>query len=236
MKINDINIEKYGAKQLTVDMQPAQDQADVEWINGAMLPTTGTSTKTFASLELTLLLHATGQDQLTRNIAELIAALAPGAELTLDGYRDRFVAWYVSSKITKVLRRKDYRKMTLKFKGYLAGNLIRNVYQGTQEAVIRRIGARPTPVQLTITPANTIPEIIVEGLTEDPIVISKLTADTSITIDGRTGMATEHRPGYRNPKSQDVDLWEPPGLHDKIAIIKWSAPAEVVVEYRPIWL
>ena len=39
MKVNNVDIRKYDAKQLTVDVQPPSISVNYEWITGAALPT-----------------------------------------------------------------------------------------------------------------------------------------------------------------------------------------------------
>ncbi len=232
MTINGINIEKFGAVQLTVDMQPPQDEANVEWIDGAVVPTDSRTTTTFSTLELVLLFRGSDPGRIVQAIGEVTQLLTAGAELELDGYRDKFRAWYKSSKIEKILRSKTRRKLTLNFQGYLHGELIKKTYRFVTQATVMREGARTTPVILTVLPANDLGEITVEGLTDDPIVISNLTAGVPVTIDGRDGTAEEN--GIN--KGRDVSMWEPPTLKTRETTVRWSAEAAVTVEYWPIWL
>ena len=233
MTINGVNIEKYGARQMTVDIQPAQDAATVEWIDNALTPTEGTTTTTFSTLEVVLLVKGSDPGRITQSIAEIMQLLTSGAELSLDGYRDKYRAWYQTSKIEKIQRSKHHRKLTLTFQGYLHSDLVTKTYTGVTEATVKRLGARPTPVILTVTTEQDMDTFTVEGLTDDPITISNLMMGIPIIIDGRDGTAEENGEN----KGTDVSLWEPPALRSKTVALRFSsAAATVTIKYWPIWL
>lgn len=231
MTINGTNIEKFGAELLTVEMQPAQDKANVEWIDGAYTPTGSRTTRTFSTLEIVLLFRGTDQGRIIQAIGEVTQLLTDGAELALDGYRDKFRAWYTGSKVEKILRSKTRRKLTLSFQGYLHGDLVKKTFQGVMEAPVKRQGARPSPVTLTITPEEDVAEFTLDGLGEQ-IKISNMTAGVPVVIDGRDGTAAQSG----RSKAADVILWEPPTLTQRETTLRWSAAAAVTVEYWPIWL
>lgn len=234
MKINGIDVEKFGAKQLTVNIQPAQDADGVEWIPGAAIPTPKKTTTTFATVEIVLLFRGSDPGRITRQIGDALHLLkaTEGADLELRGYRDNFKGWYVSSTIGKFERNKTHRRLTVNMKGYLHGTTIRKTFTGTQSTTIRRAGARPAPVILTVTPETDLTEIEIAGLTEDPITINNLTAGVPVIIDGRDGTAQE----AGESKAADVDMWEAPTLTGTDVTVTWSAAAAVTLEYQPIWL
>ena len=233
MRINNEPIEKYGATLLTWEMQPAQDATVVEWIDKALVPTPGTTTITFGTATAVLYFRGTDPGRIVQSIAELLRLLASEALLKVPGYRGEYVAYLTTSKIEKVQRSKTRRKMTLNFKGYLRGDKQLRKYQGVTTATLFRVGARPTPVILTVTPRTDMETFTVAGFTDDPITITNLSAGIPVTIDGRDGTAWERGVS----KGADVDLWEPPALRDTVAALEFSdaAPA-VTVEYWPIWL
>lgn len=233
MKINNEPISKYGATLLTFDIQAAQDETAVEWVDKAILPTSGDTTATFGSATAVLYFRGTTLDEIVRNIAQVLQQVKDEALLKVPGYRGEYVAYLVSSQIDKVQRSKTRRKLTLTFKGYLRGEKQHREFWGVTTAKLKRVGARPAPVILTISPEMDMDAFTVTGLTETPIVISNLTAAVTVTIDGRDGTAWENGVS----KNADVDLWEPPALREPETTLEFSrADAKVTVEYLPVWL
>ena len=233
MKINNEPISKYGAKLLTFEIQAAQDATAVEWVDKAILPTPGDTTVTFGSATAVLYFRGTTLDEIIRNIAQVLERLKDETLLKVPGYRGEYVAYLTGSQIDKVQRSKTRRKLTLTFKGYLRGDKQRREFWGVTTAKLTRVGARPAPVILTISPEMDMDTFTVAGLTETPIVISNLSAVRAVTIDGRDGTAWEDGVS----KNADVDLWEPPALREPETTLEFSrADAKVTVEYLPVWL
>lgn len=233
MRINNEPIEKHGATLLTWEIQPAQDATAVEWIDRALTPTPGTTTITFGTAQAVLYFRGTDPGRIAQSIGEVLRQLASEALLKVPGYRGEYVAYLTDSKIEKVQRSKTRRKLTLNFKGYLRGDKQLRKYQGVTTAALTRVGARPAPVILTVTPQTDMETFTVAGFTDDPITITNLSAGIPVTIDGRDGTAWERGVS----KGADVDLWEPPALRDPVAALEFSDAAPLVtVEYWPIWL
>ena len=233
MRINNEPIEKYGATLLTWEIQPAQDANAVEWIDKALVPTPGTTTITFGTAQAVLYFRGTDPGRIVQSVAEVLRLLTSEALLKVPGYRGEYVAYLTTSKIEKVQRSKTRRKLTLNFKGYLRGDKQLRKYQGVTAATLTRVGARPTPAILTVTPKTDMKTFTVAGFTADPITITNLSAGIPVTIDGRDGTAWERGVS----KGADVDLWEPPALRDPVAALEFSdAAPTVTVEYWPIWL
>lgn len=233
MRINNEPIAKYGATKLTFEIQPAQDETAVEWIDKAVVPTIGTTTVTFGTAKAVLYFRGPDRAKIIQNMAQLLSMLTSEALLKVPGYRGEYVGYLKSSNIDQVLRSKTRQKLTLEFRGYLRGEMQRQQFWGVTEAKLIRVGARPTPVILTISPEVDMDSFTVEGLTDDPITITNLSAAVSVTIDGRDGTVWERDVS----KGTDVDLWEPPALRDPVAALKFSrSDAMVTVDYWPIWL
>lgn len=233
MRINNEPIAKFGATKLTFEMQPAQDAVAVEWIDKAVAPTPGTTTVTFGTAKAVLYFRGPDRSKIIQNMAQLLAMLTSEAILKVPGIRGEYVGYLKTSNIAQVLRSKTRQKLTLEFQGYLRGDKQQRKYQGVTAAQLIRVGARPTPVILTITPQADMESFAVAGFTDDPIMITNLSAGVPVTIDGRDGTAWERGVS----KGADVDLWEPPALRDSVAALKFSrGDALVTVDYWPVWL
>lgn len=233
MRINGQSIEKFGARLLTFELQPAQDEVAVDWVAKGLTPIKGDTTVTFGTAKAVLYFRGTDPGRIVQSVAEVLALLEKEAVLTVPGYRGQYVAFKTTSNIEKVQRSKTRRKLTLNFKGYLRGDKQVRKYQGAAEAKLNRVGARPTPVILTITPTSDMDSFTIGGLTDDPITITNLSAGIPVTIDGRDATAWERGVS----KATDVDMWEPPALRKQTAVLTFSSAAPTVtVEYWPIWL
>lgn len=233
MRINNEPIAKFGATKLTFEMQPAQDAVAVEWIDKAVAPTPGTTTITFGTAKAVLYFRGPDRSKIIQNMAQLLALLTSEAILKVPGIRGEYVGYLKTSNIAQVQRSKTRQKLTVEFQGYLRGEMQRQQFNGITEAKLKRVGARPTPVILTVTPQTDMETFTVAGFTDDKITITNLSAGIPVTIDGRDGTAWERGVS----KGTDVDLWEPPALRDPVADLKFShGDVKVTVDYWPIWL
>lgn len=233
MRINGQSIEKFGATLLTFELQPAQDEVTADWVAQGLAPIKGDTTVTFGTAKAVLYFRGTDPGRIVQSMAEVLALLEEEALLAVPGYRGQYVAFKTSSNIEKVQRSKTRRKLTLEFKGYLRGDKQVRKFQGVTEANLTRVGARPAPVILTITPAYDLDSYTIGGLTDDPITITNLSAGVPVTIDGRDATAWERDVS----KAADVDMWEPPALRKQTAALTFSdAAPTVTVEYWPVWL
>lgn len=238
MRINGTEVAKHGAKQLTVEIQPPQDKAAAEWVQGALEPLAGEeTTHTFDEIKIGLIFRGPDPGTILRNIGHVLELLKKETVLDLDGYRDNFRAWYRGSEIKKVGRSKRVRLVDLEFVGYAVGKEVTKVFRGKRTAEIVREGSRATPVIVTILPTQNLEAFTIGGLTDDPIVVRDLTAGVEVVIDGRDGSSVERAGTTIANKAKDVDLWEPPALKQERTALSFSETApKVTITYTPIWL
>lgn len=233
MRINNQNIEKFGATLLSFEIQAAQDAVTVDWVPKGLSPVKGDTTITFGTAKAVLYFRGTDPGRIVQSMAEVLEMLGTEALLTVPGYRGQYVAYLTTSSIEKVQRSKTRRKLTLNFKGYLRGDKQVREFRGAKTAKLTRVGARPTPVIVTITPAADMGSFTIGGLSDDPITVTNLSKGVPVTIDGRDATAWERG----KSKAQDVDMWEPPALRQRTAELTFSSTAPTVtVEYWPVWL
>ena len=75
MKIDGIDIRKYNAKQLTVDIQPPKIAIETEWIDGAPVPLEFETYIKAGTLKLSILFRGDSRNQIVRNVSEFMTLL-----------------------------------------------------------------------------------------------------------------------------------------------------------------
>ena len=84
MKVNGIDIRKYNAKQLTVDLQPPSFSANTEWLEGAATPHEFETEVQYGTLKLTILFRGSGRSEIVRTVSEMLALMTQRTELALE--------------------------------------------------------------------------------------------------------------------------------------------------------
>ena len=233
MKVNSVDIRKYNAKQLTVDMQPPSIAVNSEWVEGAPTPQEFKTQVQYGSLTVKLLFRGRGRSGIVRSISEFLSLMAQGSELQLDGYKGSYIAYLESEDIEKT-KVADRYLLTLKLKGYLADPEVVNEYRGESVARFTTLGTRDAPCTIEVMPQTNMQEYIISGFGKNDIIINNLEKGKAIIIDGRKGTVTQEGQN----KFGDCDMWEFPVLEKrKENVIRFSSShCDVKIHYRPMWL
>lgn len=233
MKVNGIDIRKYNAKQLTVDLQPASFKANTEWLEGAATPHEFETEIQYGTLKLTILFRGSGRSEIVRTVSEFLALMKQRTELKLDGYKGSYIGDITSNNLAKTKQANRYI-LTLQFNGYLADAEVVNTYKGVREAKFTTLGTRPTPCIITVHPTTDLQQLTISGFGEYDIIISDLKKDVEVIIDGEKGTVTE---GGQN-KFGDCDMWEFPVLTNGVEndITFSSNKCDIEIRYSPMWL
>lgn len=127
MKIDGIDIRKYNAKQLTVDIQPPKIAVQNEWIDGAPVPLEFETFIKGGTLKLSILFRGDSRSQIVRNVSEFMALLTHGVVLQLDGYKGYFNGKLTDDTLAKTIVKTRYT-LNLTFTGYMIDDEIKNTY------------------------------------------------------------------------------------------------------------
>ncbi len=233
MKIGDIDIRKYNAKQLTVEFQPPDASVNTEWIDGAATPYEYTSYIKYGKLTLSILVRGNDRNEITRTISYIMALLTHTVSLSLDGYKGTYRGALTDSEIVKTTSKTRYL-LNLEFDGYMVDAAITHEYIDVTSAQFETLGTRETPCVLEITPTVDLQTFTISGFGDDDITISNLQREKTIIIDGARGTATVDGANAFG----DVDLWAFPTLAagKRVTLLFSSNKCIVTIRYNPMWL
>lgn len=233
MKVNSVDIRKYNAKQLTVDIQPPPIAINSEWVEGAPTPHEFHTQVKYGSLKLKILFRGSGRNEIIRYISEFLSLMTKKSEIQLDGYKGIYVGELQSENIEKTKVGTKYI-LNLDFSGYMTDEEVVNEYRGKDEAMFETLGTRDAPCIIEIMPRKDIQEFAISGFGSDDIIIRNLEEGKKVIIDGKNGTVTQEG---RN-KFADCDMWEFPVLRKKkVNMVEFSSmDCDVKVHYSPMWL
>lgn len=232
MKVNDIDISKYGAKQLTADVQPPSISANYEWVTGAVLPMELESEVQMGHLKLSVYLKGKNRDGIIRSASELMANFTKVCDLEIDGYTGKYRGFMTANDYAKTIA-KDRHILNIEFDGFFYDEEQELVFDGTDAAVVSKIGTRDTPCIIEIYAKSNLTNYIVRGFGDDNIVVSSLAAGKTVVIDGVTGLVT-----IDGENAFDlVSLWEFPKLAaGETSLTFSSTQATLKIRYTPMWI
>lgn len=233
MKIDGIDIRKFNAKQLTVDIQPPKIAVENEWIDGAPVPLEFETFIKAGTLKLSILFRGDSRSQIVHNVSNFMALLTHGVVMQLDGYKGYYTGKLTDDSLSKTIVKTRYT-VNLTFAGYMIDDEIKNTYIDKDTAQFDVLGTRDAPCIVEITPTVDMSEYRIDGFGDDPIIIKNLEAGKKIIIDGAAGTATQD--GVN--KFADVDLWDFPKLtHGQKYVLNFSSnKCVVVMRYNPMWI
>lgn len=233
MLVNGIDIRKYNAKQLTVNLQPPKISVNSEWAKGAATPHEFETEVQYGTLEITILFRGTGRNNIVRKVSEFLSLMTKRSRIQLDGYKGTYIGDMTSDSLKKT-KAPDRYILTVKFNGYLVDNVVTNVYKSAHGAKFTTLGTRDAPCVVEITPQSSLQQLTISGFGEDDIILKNLQAGKTVIIDGERGTVTQDGEN----KFADCDMWAFPVLKkDQENIIRFSSDkCDVTIHYSPMWM
>jgi phage-related protein len=232
LKVNNIDIRKYGAKQLTADVQPPSMDTNYEWITRALLPMEFQSDVQMGHLKLSVYFRGKDRNDLIRQTSNFMKNFRGSCDLELDGYQGTYKG-YITSDDYEKKSVKDRYVVNLEFDGFFFDDEIEINLMGKTEATICNTGTRDAPCVIEVVAESTISNLTIKGLSDEAIIIEQLDRGSKLIIDGRNGIVT------MNGKNafEKVNIWEFPRLKagDNLIVLS-SASADVAVKYNPMWI
>lgn len=234
MKIGEVDIRAFQAKQLTVDILPPQTAVNKDWLPRALRPTESETETTFSSLEVKLLIRGRDRNDVTNKISDINALLQSGAALTLDGYERRFMAYATGNGEEKTLSKTKYLA-EFSFDGYWFSDQVEVRLQNEATVEFEAQGNRTPPCKVTIIPDEDIDELTITGFAE-VMTLRNLPRGATIIIDGENGIVTQDGAN----KFEDFDGWDFPYLNVKNgkmnAITFGTSKCDITITYNPMWI
>lgn len=234
MKIDDIDIRKFDAKQLTVEIVHPQTVVGVEMFDGALIPSESETYTPLSGVKVGVLFRGKSRDEVQTHISDFNAALQKGVVLTLDGYRRYFKAYLSANTSEKTISKGRY-KAEFTFVGYWFSDEVTISWQEQHEMIFETAGNRWTPCRVTITALEYIEEMRINGFPNE-ITVKIIPRGSTVVIDGETGFATMDGEN----KFKDVEMMEFPylktGVDKEHHLIFSDKNAIVTIQYKPMWL
>lgn len=232
MRINEINIKRYDAKQLTVEVIPPKIEVKTEWLEKKILPQELGMNLGIGNIKVTLLLGGESRSEIIRNASELLLNFSNATILDLDGYKGKYKGYLKNNSLMKTISPKRY-KLELELEGYLIDEMIEIDASNKSTVEFVANGTRKAPCIIEIIPQKDIGKLSIGGF-EEMISISNLTSGKIILIDSEKGIVLEE--GVN--KFAEIDMWEFPYIDiRRTNMVTFSdVTCNVKIKYSPMWI
>lgn len=232
MKVNGIDIRKYDAKQLTVDVQPPGINVNYEWITRALLPAEFDTDVTMGHLKLSVYFRGQNRNKIIRTASEFMQHFTKSCDLNLDGFKGTYKGYMTSSDYEKKNVKNRY-VLNLEFDGFFYDDQLDLVFDGKKTATVYNAGTRSAPCIIAIYAKSVLTNYEITGLSSESIVVEALEAGKTMIIDGIRGIVTVDGKNAFNR----VNMWEFPRMGaGEITVGFSSDAAKVNVKYSPMWI
>lgn len=232
MLIDDIDIKKFGAKQLTVDISTSSITNKSEYNSKLLIPLFFDGEISFKTIEVSLLFKGSSRDEILKNISNLMSKLVKKVTLTLDGYTSRFDVVLQDSETVKSASEYTYKK-NLTFIGYEYKKEVIETMNRITNKTINVVGNLETPSIVEITPSIDLINLTLTGLAEDPIILKNLKANKKLIVNGEDGTVTVD--GVN--KFSDTDMWGFPKLSPGAKTITVDkSSVDITIKYKPRYI
>lgn len=230
MKVNGIDVRKYNAKQLTVEVLPPSLKISYEILPGAAIPVEFDTDMELGKIKLCVYFRGKDRTTILRNMSKFLMNFKESCIIDVDGYKGKFKAFSSSSDYTK-MKVKDRYKLNITCDGYFYDEELSLKYDGITETTIERVGTRTSPVSIDIYAKEALKNYVINGF-EDEIIIENLEKGKTITIDGEKGNVTKEGVNA----FEKVSMWEFPKIKGNMKLKFSNENAIVTIRYKPMWI
>lgn len=232
MKVNGIDIRKYDAKQLTVDVQPPDINVNYEWITRALLPEEFDTDVAMGHLKLSIYFRGKDRNKIIRSVSAFMQNFTKSCDIELDGYKGTYKGFMTSSDYEKKSVKNRY-VVNLEFDGFFYDDQLNLTFDGKRTATVYNAGTRSAPCTVEVYAKSVLQNYVIKGLSDDPIIIERLEAGKTMVIDGIKGIVMVDG----NNAFNNVNMWQFPRMDTGEVIIDFSADtARVNIKYNPMWI
>lgn len=194
MRIGNTDISAYNARQSTYTPGHQSISNDSQWITGAARPFFDRNKLGFRTFSVKLIVKGSDREDINRNVSNILAALMNETELTIDGFDHTFTALLKSYKHDETSMRRWHR-LTLTFEGFEHG--VHTTMSGDTSFTINNPGNIVSPCAVSLRSSVNVSDVKINGVCRDSagnekiIVVTNMTANKTVTIDGITGLIEE---------------------------------------------
>lgn len=233
MLINNIDISKYNARVLDVNIQNSSTSnlSDFD-IKNKLLPLFLKSKVALNNITVTLLINSLDKKQYYLDKSNLLSNMLDSFDIYFKDRNLKFKCVLVNQADQPSLRQIRGR-FQLTFIGYNLENEVIETINRVTSKTIDLTGNIKVPIKLEITPVIDMIDLKITGLSEDPLIVKNLKGNKTIIIDGIEGTVTQD--GIN--KFEDTDMWEFPFLvPGKNNILLSKDTCNITIKYNPRYI
>lgn len=232
MRINGIDIRRYGAKQLTVEIQPPKIAPGYELFPKALLPVEYETDVPLGTMNVTIYFHERNRATLQRTMSSFMEQFGTSCIIDeIKGYKGKFKAFLTDGNYTKTLKL-EKKILELSFDGYFFDEEKETIFDAKTSGRLYAEGSRKTPCIIEVTAKSSLAGYVVT-VNGDTYTVETLAAGKTIIIDGIEGKVTLDG---ENAFSV-VDMWQFPRLQTGENALTFSTnKAKVKIRYVPMWI
>lgn len=229
MYINEIDIQRYEARQVNVVIGNHAITNASQWPRGSLSPVLESNHIGMKPIKVVMSVRGDGREKICDNVSKILSLLLEPVTLILDGFTHKFRAALKNHDHKETCMRR-WHVLTLQFEGYELGLEEEVSATGTSISVVNA-GNLISPCIIEVTSATDLDELTLEGLST-PITIYNLSAGKTVTIDGESGLMLEDEVN----KFPEMDIDELPYLFPGEAVITSSAEVTVTIKHSPRYM
>lgn len=233
MLINNIDISKYNARVLDVNIQNSSISNLSNFdIKNKLLPLFLKSKVSLNNITVTLLINSLDKRQYYLDKSNLLSDMLESFDIYFKDRNLKFKCVLVNQADQPSLRQIRGR-FQLTFIGYNLENEVIETINRVSYKTINALGNYTVPITIEITPIIDMIDFKITGLSEDPLIVKNLKGNKTIIIDGINGTVTQD--GIN--KFDDTDMWEFPFLvPGKNSITLSKDTCNITIKYNPRFL
>lgn len=231
MYIDGIDISTFKATLIKKNIQNAEIITYQDWLKNAFNPLYFGQEERYLDIAVVLLVEGNTEEEVMSLISTIINK-SKNCVLNFTGTEYFYQSTLESHNNNKVLS--NTYELELNFKASVKyKQQIIEVVNRTTSKTINVPGNQNTPATVEITSSMDIIDIILTGLSNNPITVKNLKAGKKVIINGEDGTVLQE--GIN--KFNDTDLWEFPRLVPGSNTITFSkANCDINIKYKPRWI
>lgn len=233
MLINNIDISKYNARVLDVNIQNSSisNLSDLD-IKNKLIPLFLQSKVALNNITVTLLINSLDKRQYYLDKSNLLSNMLDSFDIYFKDRNLKFKCVLVNQSDQASLRQIRGR-FQLTFIGYNLENEVIETINRITSKTVDAFGNYKVPIIVEITPVIDMIDLKITGLSEDPLIVKNLKGNKTIIIDGTNGTVTQD--GIN--KFNDADMWEFPFLvPGKNNILLSKDTCNITIKYNPRYI
>ncbi len=232
MLINNVSIKSFGAELLNLDIQNAELITKEEWPEKLHSPFTINQNFYYKKINVELLVSGTDREDVLTKCSNLKNKLKK-CTLKFHELQYFYDCTLENERIEKSVRINRVRLFCTLNSSYAYKPQVTESLNRILIKTINVSGNLETPAIVEITPSVEAIDLVITGLSDDPIIIKNLKQNKKIIISGED--CTVLQDGIN--KFSDTDLWEFPRLRPGPNTITLSKNTmDIMIKYKGRWI